>query len=139
VRTFCISGARGCETRMNESTREVVARHTFPKPTALPSFWRAHKSGDGKPSAWETERGNDSIFNASNCSPLGELRRRCKTFVRERVLTLASTRNSPLPHGRGSKSFVVSSRIGRASSREFDWIALDWGTGSEFLVLFLRA
>jgi hypothetical protein len=37
--------------------------------------------------------------------------------VRERGLTLASTRNSPLPHGRGSKSFVRHSQPDRIARR----------------------
>jgi hypothetical protein len=63
---------------MNESSQELLARHTFPKPTALPSFRRAHDKTTAEPSAWERERGNDSLIEAANPSGLFPGR----TFVR---------------------------------------------------------
>jgi hypothetical protein len=51
---------------MNASTRQLLARHTFPKPTALLSF----RQDDGGAVGLERERGNDSIIDAANHSLL---------------------------------------------------------------------
>jgi hypothetical protein len=70
------------EARRNESPQELLARHTFPKPTALPSSLarstirrrsrrlRPRIRNDGKPSAWETRRGKDFLIDPANPSRL---------------------------------------------------------------------